>query len=92
MDETHALTDQNTLLLYGTDHCHLCDRAESLVAEALADERYSWVYEKVDISDSEPLFERYGWLIPVLATPAGAELRWPFDASTLEAFLLNSQP
>jgi hypothetical protein len=41
----------------------------------------------VDIADDDDLFERYGWLIPVLRAPGAAELRWPFDALALRAFL-----
>jgi len=86
------LSDQNTLLLYGTDHCHLCELAEALVAEALAEAGQAWEFKKVDISESEELFDRYGWTIPVLAKPGDDELRWPFDATALEAFLASHPP
>ena len=44
----------------------------------------------VDIADDDALFERYGWLIPVLRATDDAELRWPFDAASLAAFLRHS--
>ena len=92
-EDTHSLADDpKTLLLYGTEACHLCDLAEGLVNAALADSAVYWHYRKVDISESDALFERYGWSIPVLAAPDGSELRWPFDQPALAAFLLSCQP
>ena len=44
-------------------------------------------YDKVDISESDELFQRYGLLIPVLQDPQGEELRWPFDAADLGRFI-----
>jgi hypothetical protein len=84
--------DQTTLLLYGTEACHLCDVAERLLAAVVSDSPVDWHYRKVDISESDALFERYGWVIPVVAAPDGRELRWPFDQSALEVFLLSRQP
>ena len=86
------MQDNNTLMLYGTEACHLCDLAESLLSEATAGPDSEWNYRKVDISESDTLFERYGWVIPVVAKPDGSELRWPFDQSVLAAFLLSPQP
>ncbi|GAB5449976.1 MAG: hypothetical protein Hals2KO_03040 [Halioglobus sp.] len=43
--------------------------------------------QKVDIADSDALFERYGLIIPVLAHPDGTELNWPFTARQLQALL-----
>ena len=75
-----------TFLLYGTSACHLCDTAEALLIDALQ-ARDGSDFEKVDISDSDELFERYGILIPVLAHPDGRELRWPFQEQELALFL-----
>ena len=83
------MQDKATLLLYGTEACHLCDLAEDIVSATIAASTQEWEYTKVDIAESDELFERYGWLIPVLAAPDGSELRWPFDQSALEAFLLS---
>ena len=44
-------------------------------------------YEKLDISESDELFERYGLLIPVLAFPGGKELCWPFSSEQVEQLL-----
>lgn len=84
------MTSIQAVTLYGTSACHLCDQAEALLQEALAI-RPQWTYLKVDISESDQLFERYGLLIPVLALADGRELRWPFSAGALAAFLDEAQ-
>ena len=71
-------------ILYGTTACHLCDLAEGLL---LAHHSEALTFSKVDISESEALFERYGVRIPVLAAVGGAELNWPFTAAQLTRFL-----
>jgi len=43
--------------------------------------------ERVDISSTDALFQRYGLVIPVLQHPDGRELYWPFAAQQLDAFL-----
>jgi hypothetical protein len=83
------MEDEAMLLLYGTEACHLCERAEDILLATIATSMPKWGYRKVDISESDELFERYGWVIPVLAAPDGSELRWPFDQSALEAFLVS---
>lgn len=72
-------------ILYGTSACHLCDLAEALLlaergGAAAVD------FKKVDISESDALFERYGLRIPVLLHPAGGELGWPFNAADVRRF------
>jgi hypothetical protein len=72
-------------ILYGTSACHLCELAEDLLQARPEGERVA--YEKCDISESDELFARYGLTIPVLASPDGRELCWPFTASQLQQFL-----
>lgn len=79
-----ALCDR--LILYGTDACHLCELAEELLNGAIA-AGLPAAYDKVDISQSELLFERYGVRIPVLRRGDGAELGWPFDRAQLRQFV-----
>ena len=74
------------LTLYGTSACHLCELAEGLLQE-LAAAGVTLEYEKLDISESDELFERYGLLIPVLAFPGGTELCWPFSAEQVQQSL-----
>lgn len=86
------------LILYSTPGCHLCDDAEALLQDLRqADVCQASVYPAnrsatlewrvVDIANDDALFERYGWLIPVLQQLDGTELRWPFDAHQLMTFL-----
>ncbi|MFO7553162.1 MAG: glutaredoxin family protein [Haliea sp.] len=72
--------------MYGTSACHLCDEAEALLLQA-AQDGLGADFIKVDISDSEDLFARYGLRIPVLKRRDGAELGWPFGAVELAIFL-----
>ena len=78
--------ERHRLLLFGTSACHLCELAEALLLEQQAAGR-QLAFDKVDISESDELFERYGLTIPVLRHPDGRELGWPFDAERLGAFL-----
>ena len=73
-------------ILYGTSACHLCELAESLLV-SLGEEGRCPAFEKVDIANSDELFERYGVRIPVLRNPNGKELNWPFTANELNHFL-----
>ncbi|MDO8862416.1 glutaredoxin family protein [Haliea sp. E1-2-M8] len=77
-------------MLYGTSACHLCEQAESLLQQATR-EGLAGDFIKVDISDSDDLFARYGLRIPVLKRRDGAELGWPFGAAELAAFLTEPQ-
>ena len=76
----------NPYRLYGTSACHLCELAEALL-QALRKQGEGVDYDKVDIADSDTLFERYGLLIPVLQDSRGRELRWPFDIEDLRGFI-----
>ncbi|MEJ2531539.1 MAG: glutaredoxin family protein [Halioglobus sp.] len=67
--------------LYGTSACHLCEIAEAML------EGRGVAFDKVDISTSDDLFERYGVRIPVLQRPDGRELGWPFSETELAEFL-----
>lgn len=74
------------LVLLGTQACHLCDEAQSLLLQlqgALTQDLFT-----EDIADSAAQVERYGLRIPVLLHEhSGAELDWPFDLPRLYAWL-----
>ena len=71
------------LILYQRDHCHLCDLALEVLAQARVPE-----FESVFIDDDDALEQRYGLRVPVLRDEArDAELDWPFDADAVRAFL-----
>jgi len=72
--------------LFGTTACHLCEVAEEMLV-SLCEANPDIVFQKVDISDSDALFERYGIRIPVLRDEQGRELGWPFTAAQLDAFV-----
>jgi len=72
--------------LYGTSACHLCELAEGMLVSLCATNP-DIAFEKVDISDSDVLFERYGLRIPVLRNARGGELGWPFSPAQLQAFV-----
>ncbi len=76
----------NRFRLFGTSACHLCEIAEQML-ERLVEAGMVVPYDKVDIADSDELFERYGLLIPVLKAPGGKELCWPFDEVELRGFI-----
>ena len=73
--------------LYHTSACHLCEIAEQMLEAVAQESGLALALEKVDISDSDPLFERYGMRIPVLRRQDGRELDWPFDPAELPGFL-----
>lgn len=71
-----------TLILLGTEGCHLCDDAHAL----LEDLRLSW--QNVDVTESPELMHRYGLRIPVLLRrDLGSELCWPFRADDVLNFV-----
>mgnify|MGYP001611111600 FL=1 len=81
-----TLAQANAFTLYGTSACHLCELAEEMLA-LLENDDQGLSVEKVDISDSDLLFERYGVRIPVVRSAAGHELGWPFTDAQLRDFV-----
>lgn len=72
-----------SLILYQRDHCHLCDLALEVMAQARAPD-----FESVFIDGDAVLEECYGLRVPVLRDQARAvELAWPFDADAVRRFL-----
>lgn len=78
----HAMSD---LILFQRDHCHLCELAWEVLAQArVAD------FESVWIEGDRQLEKQYGLRVPVLKhTRNGMELDWPFNAEQI-AFLMAS--
>ncbi len=68
--------------LFGTEACHLCEEAESVLWQAGLD------FTKQDIIDDEQSQQLYALRIPVvLHHPSGRELGWPFSVEQIEAFI-----
>jgi hypothetical protein len=75
--------DAMPLILYQRDDCPLCDEAYGLLAVTGIPD-----FEPVWIDGDAALEGRYGARVPVLRrSEDGAELDWPFTASSLRAFL-----
>lgn len=73
-------------ILLGTEGCHLCEEAESLVVRA------GLSIEKRDIMDDEDWQQRYGIRIPVLLNRSGGqELCWPFSLEQLQQFAIHCE-
>jgi glutaredoxin len=76
----------NTIRLYSTPGCHLCEMAKDIIFPLL--DHYALYLEEIDIAESDELIERYGVRIPVLKFPDRADdLGWPFDAAQIQSFL-----
>lgn len=76
-----------SLILYGTLGCHLCEVAEQLLLPYVAQ---GWQVELVDIAEDDALLEQFSLVIPVLKEIASErQIHWPFDATTLQSFLLH---
>lgn len=77
-----------TLYLYTTDHCHLCEQAMALllsdpaVVPMLAGRRLV----TLDVALDDALLARFGEQVPVLAE-GERTLAWPFDGDLVRAFL-----
>ena len=77
------------LTLYTTLGCHLCEKAEAVIAALPSSTTVS--YQSVEIAEDPHLIEQYGIRIPVLKKPSdGSELGWPFDSEQLMAWLKAS--
>lgn len=75
-----------SIYLYSTAGCHLCEMAREIVSPLL--NNYSLYLEEIDIAESDELIERYGVRIPVLKSPRHIdELGWPFDTQQAANFL-----
>ena len=71
------------LYLYSTSHCHLCESAQTLLAELNVD-----TVNIVEIADDNQLLSEYGTRIPVLKrVDTNAELDWPFNSVDIALFL-----
>lgn len=78
-----------SVTLYGTGYCHLCEQAEAIVADVCSANGIT--VHHVDIAHHDALMARYGDRIPVLvADDDGAELNWPFEV--LDVMTLTNIP
>ena len=75
-------------ILYSTEHCHLCEIAETILVSQLSSDLHN--VEVEDIANDDLLLARYGIRIPVLLdVKTKAELQWPFDNQAVCDFIAN---
>lgn len=74
------------LILFQRDHCHLCELAWEVLAQArVAD------FESVWIEGDARLENLYGQRVPVLkCTRSSMELDWPFNAEQVRELMVSS--
>ena len=78
--------NQTRLILYSTDHCTLCDQALDMLLSM--PELGGLSVRVVDIAAEDELYTRLAERIPVLGdADSGAELGWPFDPTSVLAWL-----
>lgn len=70
-------------VLYHTDGCHLCEQAAELVQPLLANDSL----QLIDIMNDETLIVEYQVLIPVLKSPKGRRLFWPFSQKDVDQLI-----
>ena len=78
-----------TLNLYTTLGCHLCEAAEAVVRPLL--DEYTLKLIKIDIADNDSLVEQYGVRIPVIRFgDAQVDLGWPFNEADVRAYVAHA--
>ncbi|MFZ2208507.1 MAG: glutaredoxin family protein [Porticoccaceae bacterium] len=78
--------NRTTLILYTGSGCHLCEQARAVAGPIAA--QAGWSLAEVSITGNAELTAAYGIRIPVLRTPDGRELGWPFSAGKVRRWLL----
>ncbi|MBR9912663.1 MAG: glutaredoxin family protein [Gammaproteobacteria bacterium] len=75
-----------TLYLYTTLGCHLCEQAKTVMWPVL--EHYGYRLQEIEIANDDEMVERYGIRIPVVRRDdCERDLGWPFSAEQLAAYL-----
>ena len=75
------------LILFQRDHCHLCELAWEVLAQAQAPD-----FESVWIEGDKALENQYGLRVPVLKhTRSSMELDWPFTAEQVRSLMASSE-
>jgi len=76
------------ILFYTKSNCHLCEEAYEIVLELINDIPMNIKFVDISQPHNQPLQEKYGLRIPVVAQPKHAtELDWPFTSDDLRAYL-----
>jgi thiol-disulfide isomerase/thioredoxin len=75
------------LTLIGKPGCHLCDEAEAVVNEVLAEVAVQVSLTKLNILEDEELFARFSEEIPVLLIEGQVHNYWRIDPQRLKEAL-----
>lgn len=75
------------ITLYTTAGCHLCEQAETMLAQLKL--HLDLDITTLEIGDDDTLVEQYGIRIPVLKFIDDSELNWPFTADDVVCKLNN---
>ncbi|MEI8235647.1 MAG: glutaredoxin family protein [Methylococcaceae bacterium] len=71
-----------SLLLFGTQGCHLCEQAQTLLSQLAIP------VEKIDIANEIQWQTEFAVLIPVLYhSPSQRYINWPFDSKVILSFI-----
>ncbi len=83
------MTDILNITLYGTEHCHLCEQAHTILLEVA--KQYPCHIEKIDIAFDAQLLDMYQTRIPVVVVDnIKRSLDWPFTYADLEKVMTHS--
>ena len=81
------MTPEFELTLIGKPGCHLCDEAEVVVNEVLAEVAVQVSLTKLNILEDEVLFARFSEEIPVLLIDGKVHNYWRIDPERLKEAL-----
>jgi len=71
-----------SLLLFGTQGCHLCEQAQMLLSQLAIP------VENIDIANEIQWQTEFAVLIPVLYhSPSQRYINWPFDSKVILSFI-----
>lgn len=85
-----SMTDILHITLYGTEHCHLCEQANSVLQQLNLIVPCHVHY--IDITTDDLIFAQYQTSIPVIHIhQLNQSLNWPFQLSDLVQILRRHQ-
>ena len=77
-----------TVVLYGREHCRLCDVAREVVRAVCADSGADWV--EVDVDTDPRLVEAFTEQVPVCFIAGRQHAHWRVDEAELRAALAQA--
>lgn len=77
--------DLARVVVYSREGCHLCEAAEAIVADLVAETGDTWT--RVDIDTDPVLVARFGDMVPVTVVDGRQHDYWRVDPTRLRAAL-----